>query len=113
MRVMIDMDISTVHHDLVRVAEQRRNLFERDALGLREEEVRPSGAEDADDDEYQVKFPSDILESGCCRLEVDQIGQGDGGHGQAEALGAEVVGEELAVEDYAGDIDAKGIAAYE
>ena len=42
-----------------------------------------------------------------------QISEGDGGHGQAEALGAEVIGEELSVEDYAGDIDAKGIAAYE
>jgi hypothetical protein len=58
---------------------------------------------------YQEELPSNIRKGRRCRLQIHEIGEGDSGNSERDALGAEVVGKDLAVEDHAGDVDAAAI----
>ena len=42
-------------------------------------------------------------------MQIHEIGEGDGGDSECDALGAEVVGKDLAVEDHASDVDAAAV----
>jgi hypothetical protein len=42
-------------------------------------------------------------------LQIHEIGEGDGGDSECDALGAEMVGIDLAVEDHAGDVDTAAV----
>jgi hypothetical protein len=42
-------------------------------------------------------------------LQIHEISEGDSGDSKRNTLGAEVVGEDLAVEDHAGDVDAAAV----
>jgi hypothetical protein len=58
---------------------------------------------------YQEELPSNIRKGRRCRLQIHEIGEGDSGNSERDALGAEVVGKDLAVEDHAGDVDAAAV----
>ena len=58
---------------------------------------------------YQEVLPSNIRKGRRCRLQIHEIGEGDGGDSECDALGAEVVGKDLAVEDHTGDVDAAAV----
>jgi hypothetical protein len=61
------------------------------------------------DDEDEIEAPSNIRKRGGGSLQIHKIGQCDGGHAKTHTLGADVVGEEFRVEDYASDVDAHTI----
>ena len=58
---------------------------------------------------YQEVLPSNIRKGRRCRLQIHEIGKGDGGDSECNALGADVVGKDLTVEDHAGDVDATAV----
>ena len=62
---------------------------------------------------YQKELPPNVGESCRGRLQIDEIGNGDGGNCERDTFGAEVVGEDLAVKDYAGYIDAAAVEKQE
>lgn len=51
MCVVVDMQIGSKHHDIVRVTKDFSHLLERNAFGFRKEKVEESTAECANDDE--------------------------------------------------------------
>lgn len=53
---------------------------------------------------HQEELPPNICKRSGCRLQVNEIGQGDGGNRKCDALCAEMVREDLAVKDDAGNI---------
>lgn len=59
-RVLVHVQIRGVHGDLV--TEKFGHLFEREVLGLGEEDVRQDGANPRNDDKDQVELPSDMVE---------------------------------------------------
>jgi len=58
---------------------------------------------------YQEELPSNICKGRRCCLQIHEIGEGDSGDSECDAFGAEVVGKDLAVEDYTGDVDAAAV----
>jgi hypothetical protein len=58
---------------------------------------------------YQEELPPNICKRRGRCLQIDEVGQGDGGNRKGDALGAEMVGEDLAVEHNAGNIYAAAI----
>jgi hypothetical protein len=128
MRCMIDMNILTEYHDFILVTKQRCDFLKRHALRLRKENPCPYGTEAGYDDEdlrvslvsirvgkpsdlwsYQEELPSNVRKGRRCRLQIHEIGEGDSGDSECDALGAEVVGKDFAVEDDAGDVDAAAV----
>jgi hypothetical protein len=57
----------------------------------------------------QEEFPSNVRKGRRRCLQIHEIGEGDSGDSECDALGAEVVGKDLAVEDHAGDVDAAAV----
>lgn len=51
MRIMIDMNICRIHHNVIGVAEEFRHLFQRDSFGFGQDECEDEGSEAAGDDE--------------------------------------------------------------
>ena len=58
---------------------------------------------------YQEELPANILKCHCSSLKIDEIREGNGCNRECNALGAKVVGEDFAIEDYAGHIDSTAI----
>lgn len=59
MGIVVDVDICSIHHDIIRVAEKLCHLFQWNAFGFWEDECEDEGSETADDDEDLM----DLLES--------------------------------------------------
>jgi hypothetical protein len=127
---VINVDILTENHDFILIAEQRCYLLERHALGLGKEKPGPNGAKARYDDEdlqgtriismrvaespsghsaYKEELPPNIRKGSRRCLQVHKIGEGDGGNRKCDALGAEMVRENLAIKDHAGHVDAAAI----
>lgn len=62
---------------------------------------------------YQEKPPPNIRKGYSSHLQIDEIGEGNGGHYECNALGSQVVGEDLGIEDYAGPVDAGPVDSLE
>jgi hypothetical protein len=58
---------------------------------------------------YQEELPSNVRKGRRRRLQIHEIGEGDSGDSECDALGAEVVGKDLAVKDHTGDVDAAAV----
>jgi len=60
MRVVIDMYIISIHHNVVRIAKKFRHLFKWNPLCFRKYEIDKNGSKPGDNDEDEVKPPANI-----------------------------------------------------
>ena len=113
MRIMIQVNSCGIDSNVLIITEEFGHLLKWNALGFWQDEPRPHSTQARDDDEDQVELPANVGKRRGGRLKVDQVGDCNGGHGQADALCTHVVREELAVERNARDINTDGVHCQE
>lgn len=63
MRVPVNMDVLTEHHDFINVAKQSCDLLQRNTLSFRQKENGANTTQAGNDDEHEEETPSDVRKS--------------------------------------------------
>lgn len=103
--LLLGRGVVPVAGDVEVVAEDVADLLEGAAFGLGEEEVDDDPVDGAGDDEDEVELPADLVEGHGGADQGDLAGQVEGRQAQGDAVGAEVVGEDLGHVDVLGGVD--------
>lgn len=105
----VDLNVSLTNGHFIIVSKDGRNLFQRLPTCIRIEEPHDEGEEETRNDQTEVELPSDARKGSGCGLEPDDIGHGEGGDTEADALGPEVRWEDLGDVAELGPIDGEAI----
>lgn len=113
MRIMIHFNLPLINSHLILIAKNRRNLLQRQAPRVREEQEHYDAADSARDDENEIELPPDMQERGGRGLQPYDVHEGDHCDSQADALRAEVRGEQLGEVRELGAIEAEAVGDLE
>lgn len=113
MGITIDMQIFREDHNVLGLAKDLGNLLQRNSTGFRQDEVEKDPSNERDADEEEIEVPANGGERGSRGLQIDQIRQCDRGDGKTDALGANVVGEDLAIPDHTAHVDSEAVDSQE
>lgn len=105
----VDLNIGLTDGHLVVVSKDGRNLFQRLPTRIRIEEPHDKREEETGDDQTEVEFPTDARKCSGRGLEPDDIGHGEGGDAEADALGPEVRWEDLGDVAELGSVDGEAV----